>query len=312
MAHVHPHEQEHYHDHDHDHGHDHAHGHHAASRNLRLAFWLNLAFTIVEFAGGLWTDSMAVLSDAFHDLGDALVLGAAWYLSQVAQRGRDSSYSYGYGRYSMLGGWLTAVMLAAGSAALFVVTLVRLGTPHAPNALGMLVLAVFGLLMNGLAAWKLHGGHSLNERGAYLHLLEDVLGWAAVLLGAVVLHFTGWSWIDPLLSAAINVFVFLNALRTLREGTGILMQRLPKGYDDAQVTTALRAVPHVVGSHDQHAWTLDGRYIVLTVHLEVDTLDAALRKQVKDKARTALSALGVHHATIELEEPNEACALQHH
>ncbi|MFT3884319.1 MAG: cation diffusion facilitator family transporter [Flavobacteriales bacterium] len=308
--HAHPHEQDHH--HGHAHGHEHDHAHRAGARNLRLAFLLNLAFTGVEFAGGLWTDSMAVLSDAFHDLGDALVLGAAWYLSGVAMRGRDASYSYGYGRYSMLGGWLTAVMLAVGSLVLMVVTITRLNEPHMPNAQGMLVLAVFGLLMNGLAAWKLHGGHSLNERGAYLHLLEDVLGWAAVLVGAVVLHFTGWTWIDPLLSIAINLFVLFNALRTLREGTGILMQRLPKGFDEAQVTAALRALPHVVGSHDQHAWTLDGRYVVLTVHLEVDTMAAAVQRQVKEQARAALHALGVHHATIELEERDEACTLQHH
>jgi cobalt-zinc-cadmium efflux system protein len=118
--------------------------------------------------------------------------------------------------------------------------------------------------------------------------------------------------IDPLLSIGINLFVLFNALRTLREGTGILMQRLPKGFEEAKVTAALRALPHVVGSHDQHAWTLDGQYVVLTVHLELDSMEAAVQQQVKDQARTALAALGVQHATIELEQPDEACSLQHH
>jgi cobalt-zinc-cadmium efflux system protein len=128
----------------------------------------------------------------------------------------------------------------------------------------------------------------------------------------VLLHFTGWKLIDPLLSIGINLFVLFNALRTLREGTGILMQRLPKGFEEAKVTAALRALPHVVGSHDQHAWTLDGQYVVLTVHLELDSMEAAVQQQVKDQARTALAALGVQHATIELEQPDEACSLQHH
>lgn len=296
----------------HDH-HDHAHAlHGSGARNLRVAFWLNLAFTGIEFVGGLWTDSMAVLSNALHDLGDALVLGAAWYLSRLATRGRDASYSYGYGRYGMLGGWLTAVMLAVGSVVLAVITLWRLREVHQPHANGMLVLAVFGLAVNGLAALRLRRGHSLNERGAYLHLLEDVLGWAAVLVGALILRATGWALIDPLLSLAINAFVLFNALRTLREGTGILMQRLPKDFDEEGITVALRGLAHVVGSHDQHAWTLDGHYVVLTVHVEVDTLDADVQRSVKQEARRLLAERGVQHATIEIEERSETCALQHH
>lgn len=295
--------------------HHHAHGgggHAPATRNLRLAFFFNLAFTLIEVAGGFWTQSMAVLSDAMHDLGDSLVLGAAWYLSAVAMRGRDDKYSYGYGRYSMLGGWLTALVLAIGSVVLMVFTLSRINAAHEPHAIGMILLAVFGLTMNGFAAWKLHGGSSLNEKGAFLHLLEDVLGWAAVLVGAVVIHFTGLGLVDPLLSVAINLYVLFNALRTLRKGTGILMQRLPEGFDEAAITEALHALPHVVGSHDQHAWTLDGEYIVLTVHLQVDTRDAHARSQVTRDARSKLKRMGVDHATIELEDPGEDCALQDH
>lgn len=301
MAHAHTHEEGHP-------GHSHASG----ARNLRTAFLFNLAFTVVEVFGGLWTNSMAVLSDALHDLGDSLVLGAAWYLSHIAVRGRDGKYSYGYGRYSMLGGWLTALVLAVGSLVLMVFTLARMHAGHQPHAEGMMALAVFGLAMNGLAAWKLHGGSSLNEHGAFLHLMEDVLGWAAVLVGAVVIHFTGWGIVDPLLSIAINIYVLFNAVRTLRKGTGILMQRLPEGFDEAAITNALRALPHVVGSHDQHAWSLDGEYIVLTVHLQVDTSDAAERSQVTNAARSMLHQMGVHHATIELELPQDACALADH
>jgi cobalt-zinc-cadmium efflux system protein len=176
----------------------------------------------------------------------------------------------------------------------------------------MLIIAAFGLVMNFLAMWTLRDGHSLNERGARLHLLEDVLGWAVVLVGALILHFTASIWIDPTLSIGIALFILFNAVKVLREGTGILMQRLPANIDEQRITDVLRALPHVTDSHDQHAWTLDGHYTVLTVHLVVDTHDPTVTLEVKQAARVAMDALGVQHATIELETDDEACSLQHH
>jgi cobalt-zinc-cadmium efflux system protein len=301
-----------------EHHHHHAHGagpghHHTASEKaLRTAFLINAAFTVVEAAGGWWTHSIAVLSDALHDLGDCLVLGLAWYLQRLAVKGRDAHYSYGYGRYSMLGGWVSAWILIIGAGLMVVGAVPRFFSPVMPNTGGMMAIAVFGLLMNGLAAWKLHHGHTLNERGAYLHLLEDVLGWAAVLLGAVVIRTTGWAAIDPVLSIGISLFIAWNAARTLRQGTGILMQRGPERIDPVAVRTALLAIDRVRDVHDQHAWSLDGDYTVLTVHLVVDTQDLDLLRAVKEQARKALHALGVQHATIETERPNEVCELQHH
>lgn len=284
----------------------------SSAHALRLAFFVNLAFTLVEVAGGWWTGSIAVLTDAFHDAGDCLVLGTAWYLQRVAMKGRDAHYSYGYGRYSMLGGWLTSVVLIAGAAVMLSVSVSRLSAPSSPNASGMMIIAVFGLLMNGLAAWKLHGGETLNERGAYLHLLEDVLGWAAVLIGAVIIRYTGLAVIDPILSIAISLFIGFNAVRTLRKGTGILMQEIPPELDMAAVRARLMAIPHVTGLHDQHTWTLDGTFVVHTVHLVV--ADATLQESlgVKSRAREELKAMGIHHATIELEWSDEQCGLKHH
>lgn len=279
---------------------------------LRLAFFVNLVFTLVEVAGGWWTGSIAVLTDAFHDAGDCLVLGTAWYLQRVAMKGRDAHYSYGYGRYSMLGGWLTSGVLIAGAAVMLSVSVSRLSAPSSPNASGMMIIAVFGLLMNGLAAWKLHGGETLNERGAYLHLLEDVLGWAAVLIGALIIRYTGLAVIDPILSIAISLFIGFNAVRTLRKGTGILMQEIPPGLDMAAVRTRLMAIPHVTGLHDQHTWTLDGTFVVHTVHLVVADATLQEAQAVKAHAREELKAMGIHHATIELEWSDEQCGLKHH
>ena len=286
--------------------------HATGTKALRAAFFINLAFTLVEVAGGWWTGSIAVLTDAFHDAGDCLVLGTAWYLQRVAMKGRDAHYSYGYGRYSMLGGWLTSVVLIIGAVAMLAVTVPKLWSPASPDADGMMLIAVFGLVMNGLAAWKLHGGGSLNERGAYLHLLEDVLGWAAVLIGAVLIRFTGLAIIDPLLSIGISLFIGFNAVRTLRKGTGILMQEIPPGLDMQTVRAKLLAIPHVTGLHDQHTWTLDGTFVVHTVHLLVGEVDIPTASVVKTRAREALRAMGIHHATIELDWADEQCGLQHH
>lgn len=263
-------------------------------------------------AGGLWTNSVAVLTDAMHDAGDCLILGAAWYLQLVAMKGRDARYSYGYGRYSMLGGWLTSLVLIAGALFMLTMSVPRLWEPQEPHALGMMGIAVFGLIMNGIAAWKLHGGATLNERGAYLHLLEDVLGWAAVLVGAVIIHFTGWLVVDPLLSIAISIYILGNAIGTLRRGTGILMQQIPPDIDMQAVRNALMAIPHVKDLHDQHTWTLDGSFIVHTVHMVVGDVDLASALDVKARARKELKRLGIHHATIELEWEREECGLEDH
>jgi cobalt-zinc-cadmium efflux system protein len=302
------------HDHAHSHAghhhhpeHPHGHVHAAGAASLRVAFLINLAFTVIEVVGGWWTGSIAVLTDALHDAGDCLVLGTAWYLQRVAMRGRDAHYSYGYGRYSMLGGWLTSVVLVVGALAMLVLTVPKLWSTTLPHTEGMMLIALFGLLMNGLAAWKLHAGHTLNERGAYLHLLEDVLGWAAVLVGAITIHFTGWAIIDPLLSIGISLFILYNAVNTLRKGTGILMQQIPTGIDPGAIRQRLLAIPHVTDLHDQHTWTLDGSFVVHTVHVVVGQVDLAEALAIKSKARETLRELGIHHATIELEWDNEDC-----
>lgn len=299
----------HAHHHDHHHGHAHPHGHaiRSSARALGVAFLLNLAFTLVEVAGGLWTNSIAVLTDALHDAGDCLVLGVAWALQRVALKGRDARYSYGYGRYSMLGGWITAMVLIAGAVVMFMVSVPRLWQPSMPHTTGMMGLAVFGLVMNGLAAWRLHGGATLNERGAYLHLLEDVLGWAAVLVGAILIHFTGWTVVDPLLSMAIGLYILTNAIRTLRQGTGILMQEVPPGVDHALIEQRILAIPGVKSLHDQHSWTLDGSFLVHTLHVVVSVPDLSEAQRIRVLIRKELLDLGVHHATIELEREGEQC-----
>lgn len=277
---------------------------------LRAAFFLNTTFAIVEAIGGFWTGSLAVLTDALHDTGDAVVLGAAWWLQGLAMKERDSRYSYGYGRYSALGGWLGAGVLIVGAVLMLWNAVPALWHPGTPQAKGMLLLAVLGVAFNGFAASRLHGGHSLSERAMYFHLLEDVLGWVAVLVGALMLMATGWAWIDPALSIGISIFILYNAVRTLRRGTDILMQAVPAELHETKVRERLLKIPNITDVHDQHAWTLDGNYTVLTLHLAASASNDADLLRVKQQARAALRDMGVHHATIELELPGEECAVK--
>lgn len=298
--------------HAHPHPHPPVHGGHAhrltrpSTLALRTAFFLNLGFTVVEAVGGWWTNSIAVLTDALHDAGDCLVLGLAWWLQGVARRGRDPNYSYGYGRYSMLGGWLASWVLIAGALYMLSASVPRLFQPQEPHAPGMMLIACFGLVMNGLAAWRLHDGNTLNERGIYLHLLEDVLGWAAILVGAVVIHFTGLVVMDPLMSIAISIYILWNAAGTLRQGTRLLMQAHPLHVDPRILRTRLMALPGVLDLHDEHTWSLDGNFVVHTVHIAVDDIDLPEALAVKQQARALMLAAGIHHATIELEWPQES------
>lgn len=282
------------------------------SRALGRAFALNALFTLIEIGGAWWTHSAAVLSGALHDVGDCLVLGAAWYFQRIAARGRDARYSFGYARYGMLGGWGAALVLCIGSLGMIVYTLIRNGDAEEPLSTGIMAVAGFGLVMNFLAMWVLREGHSLNERGARLHLIEDVLSWAAVLVGGAVMYFTSWTWIDPLISISIAVFILINAIKVLREGTAILMQGQPADIDVKRIEQTLRALPDVIDVHDQHAWTLDGHYTVLTVHIVTAMEDPIRIRAVKDAAHKALEGLGVQHATIEIEQADESCSLQHH
>ena len=158
------------------------HSPHGVTSDLRLAFFLNLGFTILEIAGGFWTNSVAILSDAVHDLGDSLSLGAAWYLDRVAQRGRDRRFSYGYLRFSLLGAWTNTTILLVGSVLVMSAAIPRLFQPEAANAPGMIGFALLGVVVNGAAALRLRGRQSLNASVAAWHLVEDVLGWLAILV----------------------------------------------------------------------------------------------------------------------------------
>ncbi|WP_242928663.1 cation diffusion facilitator family transporter [Pontibacter vulgaris] len=296
------------HAHSHHHGHTH---HHHGSSNIKVAFFLNLGFTLIEIFGGLWINSLAILSDALHDLGDSLALGLAWYFAHLSQRGRDQNFSYGYRRFSLLGAVINAVILLVGSGFVLAAVIPRLLQPEPVNATGMIGFALLGVLVNGAAALRLGKGSSLNERVAQLHLLEDVLGWVAVLAGGVILYFFDLPIIDPILSLLITCFVVYNVIRNLRLSLNILLQGIPSDLKLADVQKQVEKIPGIRSAHDLHLWTLDGTHHVLTLHAVVDALlPLQESEKLKQQVRDEMAKLEITHVTIELEAPGQQCALE--
>ena len=241
-------------------GHDHHHGH-ADSSNVGFAFFLNLGFTIVEIIGGFLTNSFAILADAIHDLGDTISLGLAWYFQRLSKRGRTSRFTYGYRRFNTLGAIVTGVVLVAGSVFILTEAIPKLWEPNEVDASGMIWLAILGVIVNGAAVFKLRaGGDSLNEQVLTWHLLEDVLGWVAVLIGAVVMYFYDLPWIDPALSIAIAAFVLFNVVKRLWAAGKIILMAAPEGVSHDEVLGAINALDGVEDAHHLHLWTLDGEY----------------------------------------------------
>lgn len=291
----------------HSHHHDH---HHGDVKNIKTAFFLNLSFTVIEFIGGMLTNSVAILSDAVHDLGDSISLGLAWYFQKIAKRPRSKQFTYGYKRFSLLGAIINSVILLVGSVLIMVHAIPRLVNPQEPHVEGMLILAVLGVIVNGLAALRLRKGTSINERVVSLHLLEDVLGWLAVLIGAGIMYFVDAPFIDPLLSIAISLYILFNVYRNIRQSLHIILQGSPSNIDLTQVKKSILSIEGVDDVHDLHAWSIDGEYNVMTVHVVLmNPINMEEQQQLKLLIRERLHEQGIQHCTIEFERLGEECSL---
>jgi cobalt-zinc-cadmium efflux system protein len=276
------------------------------SGNIGLAFFLNLCFAGIELIGGLITNSVAILSDAFHDAGDCVSLGVAWYLQKVSGRGRDSRYSYGYRRFSLLGALFISVVLLIGSVFIIKESVARLITPEPAHAQGMLILSVLGIVINGAAALRMKKGASFNERAIFLHIMEDVLGWMAVLAASVVMLFVDLPIIDPLLSLAICAWVLCNVYKNGKGTLKVFLQEIPEDVDTEKLEAALRALEHVLQIHDLHLWTLDGQQHIMTLHVVIDgNLPAEDRQALKAAIKAVCDGFEIHHVTVEFETETE-------
>ena len=296
----------------HHHGHGHAHGDAGHShvpldvkyeRPLWIAFGLTLAFLLVEFAGALLTNSLALLSDAAHMMTDVLALGISLFAIRLSRRPADARRTYGYARMEALGAVANGGLLFVVAGYILWAAIDRFREPPEVATGGMLVIAALGLVVNlvSMRLLRAGAGESLNIKGAYLEVWSDMLGSVGVLLGALAIRYTGWTVIDPVLAVLIGLWVLPRTWVLLRQAGDVLMQGVPAGLDLAAVRAAMLEQPGVAEVHDLHAWALGSREPILTAHVLLDggTLAAdAVRAQVAEMLRARFH---VGHSTLQLE-----------
>ncbi|WP_047790494.1 cation diffusion facilitator family transporter [Tenacibaculum mesophilum] len=292
-------------------GHNHHHHSHGNSTgNIAVAFFLNLAFTIIEFIGGFYTNSLAIMSDALHDLGDSLSLGLSWYFQKKSTKKATKKYSYGYKRFSLLGAIINSIVLVIGSVFIIKEAIPRVINPESADAKGMMWLAVLGIIVNGAAVLKLKKGTSINERVVSLHLLEDVLGWGVVLIASIVMQFWNIPVLDPVLSIAIAGFVLYNVYKNIKESLRIILQGTPENISVEEIQQRIVSMKDVEGIHDCHLWTMDGEYNVFTAHLVLEEKEMSWEKshEIKQEIKQVLhDDFHLEHITLELEFTSQEC-----
>ena len=272
-------------------------------RNILIAFILNLTFSIFELFGGLFTNSVAILSDSIHDLGDALSVGLSYILERKSKKGTDKRHSYGYLRYSVLGSVITTSILVISSILVIIGAIHRIVQPEPVDYSGMIVLAVVGVILNSIAAFVTHDKGSLNQKAINLHMLEDVLGWIVVLIGAIIMNFTDISIIDPTMSIGVALFILYNALKNLRSILDIFLEKTPNGIDLGEIRQKLLDIKGVSDVHHIHVRSIDGYNNYATLHVVVSKYS----HELKEKIRYELKHLDINHSTIELELIGEQC-----
>ncbi len=274
-----------------------------SEKNILIAFLLNFCFSIFEFVGGIFTGSVAIVSDAIHDIGDAISIGFSFFLERKSKKQPDETHTYGYARYSVIGGVITTLILLFGSVMVIYNAIVRIINPTPISYNGMILFAVIGAIVNLAAAFFTRDGHSLNQKAVNLHMLEDVLGWIVVLIGAIVMRFTDFLLIDPIMSIGVAFFILINAVKNLKEVFDLFLEKTPHGIDIKEIKEHLSEIDGVFDVHHIHVWSMDGFHNYATMHIVTN----ATGHEIKEKIREELSEHGIVHATLELESEGEHC-----
>ncbi|MBR3133223.1 MAG: cation transporter [Clostridia bacterium] len=272
-------------------------------KNILIAFLLNIVFSIFEFIGGAISGSVAIMSDAVHDLGDATSIGISYFLEKKSKKKPDEKYTYGYIRYSVIGSIITTTILIVGSVLVIFESIKRIINPVEIDYSKMIIFAIFGVVINFIAAYVTKEGDSLNQKSVNLHMLEDVLGWVVVLIGAVIMKFTDISLIDPILSIGVAVFILINAIKNLKTVIDLFLEKTPKEIDISEIKEHLIKIDNVIDVHHIHIWSIDGYENLATMHIVANSFD----KEIKHKIKEELKEHGINHSTIEFESVNECC-----
>lgn len=298
----------------------HQHHDHSHKNGLSLAFWLNLFFSVVELIGGIFTNSTAIIADAFHDFMDAGAIGLAILMEKISGHKRTATFSYGYKRFSLLSALILSVFLLSGSVAMIIAAYNSFINPKEVHSVGMLWIALLGLAVNGFAFLRIkngghghhhhghsHGGHNHNSESIMLHLLEDVLGWAAVLIGSVVIYYTGWNWIDGVLATGIALFIGFNATKNLISTLKVMLQSVPEDINLDELQNELQKIDGVTDIHDVHVWTMDGSYNVGSLHVVINNSKARSEQDVMKKVIRLMRKLNIQHPTVQIETNKNRC-----
>lgn len=274
-----------------------------SQKRILTAFVLNLIFAVFEFIGGALTGSVAIISDSVHDLGDSVSIGISYILEEKSQKAPDDKYTFGYGRYSVLGSLIMTVILIIGSIFVIIHACDRIIHPVEIDYNGMILFAVFGMGVNLVASLATRGDGSLNQKAVSLHMFEDVLGWGVVLLGAVLMKFTDITYIDPIMSIGVAIFLLVHAFKHFKEICDIFFEKTPHGIDIAELKHHLKEIEGVIDVHHFHVRTLDGINHVATLHIVTSSDPAIVKKTVKQE----LLEHDIAHTTVEIETPEEEC-----
>lgn len=274
-----------------------------SQKRILTAFVLNLIFAVFEFIGGTVTGSVAIISDSVHDFGDSVSIGISYILEGKSKKEPDDKYTFGYGRYSILGSLIMTVILIVGSVFVIIHASDRIIHPVEIDYNGMILFAVFGVGVNLVASIATRGDGSLNQKAVSLHMFEDVLGWGAVLLGAILMKFTDITYIDPIISIGIAIFLLVHAFKHFKEICDIFFEKTPHGIDVAELKHHLKEINGVLDVHHLHVRTLDGVNHIATLHIVTSSDPATVKKTVKEE----LEEHGISHTTVEIETPEEEC-----
>lgn len=301
----HQHNDSHNHQHDHQHNHDHSHIPNN-KKVLIISFILIAGFMLVEFVGGIITNSLALLSDAGHMLSDAVALGVALLAVYISQKAISERKSFGYQRFEILAAALNGITLIAISLYICIEAILRFQQPEHIQIIGMLVISSLGLLINIIVAWFMFKNsdteHDLNMRSAYLHVLSDMIGSIGAIIAALCLYFLGWEWADPLASIFVALLVLRSGIQVTRKATHILMQGTPERFDLQHIKTTILAHPLILDLHDLHVWSLSSKQYILSCHIVVDAQISM--RQVQDllnELEDKIILLGIQHTTIQTE-----------
>ena len=288
--------------------HHHHHSHSSAGKNLLLAFVLNFIFCIVEFIGGYLTNSIAITSDALHDLGDSIALLFAYFSEKLSLKHPDKKFTYGYRRFSVISALINGFILLVGSSYIIYESVLRVGDPEPVAPQGMLALGILGVVVNGYAAFKLSKGDGLNQKMVMYHLLEDLMGWGAVIIVSIVLHFYPWYFLDSILSILISLIILKGVYKNFLKVGSILLQKFPHDLEMEKIVAAVMKLEHVVDLHAVRGWSIDDLNHTLSFHVVVPNNTMIEQLDVlKARIKKLLTQHNVKYSSIEFEGEKYKC-----